>query len=114
MDAAHPDAGHFAKLERLYVAAPTNAYYRPEIRIGPGSAEIRLAIRPDIPHAMQAVHGAVYIKLLDDSGYFAVNSLVTNTVVLTTSFTIYFLRPVAEGIVTARGRVLHQGRRTFL
>jgi uncharacterized protein (TIGR00369 family) len=112
--AAHPDAGHFARLERLYLAAPTNAYYRPEIRIGPGSAEIRLAIRPDFHHAMQAAHGSVYFKLLDDAGYFAVNSLVTDTFVLTTSFTIYFLRPVAEGIVTARGRVLHPGRRTFL
>ena len=112
--AAHSDAEHFAHLERLYRAAPTNAYYRPEIRIGPGSAEIRLAIRPDFHHAMQAAHGSVYFKLLDDAGYFAVNSLVTDTFVLTTSFTIYFLRPVSEGIVTARGRVLHPGRRTFL
>ena len=113
-DAATPDAAHFALLERLYVAAPTNAYYRPQIRIGPGSAEIRLEIRPDFHHAMQAAHGSVYFKLLDDAGYFAVNSLVTDVLVLTTSFTLYFLRPVSEGLVTAHGRVLHQGRRTFL
>ena len=34
--AAVPSAEHFRRLERLYLAAPTNDYYRPTIRIDDG------------------------------------------------------------------------------
>lgn len=37
-----PSAEHFRRLERLYLAAPTNAYYRPTIRIGEGRADGRV------------------------------------------------------------------------
>src|SRR5678815_3727876 len=94
---------HHRRLERMYLSAPANEYFRPEIRIDEGTAEVRLAVRPDFFHAASAVHGSVYFKLLDDATFFAASSLVEDVFMLTTSFTIYFLRPVSTGTVRARG-----------
>jgi uncharacterized protein (TIGR00369 family) len=105
---------HQRKLERLYAAAPTNAYYNPSISIGAGIAEIRIDVRRDFFHAAAAVHGSVYFKLLDDAGFFAANSLVPDVMVLTANFTIYLLRPVSSGTLTAHGKVLSSGGRQFL
>ncbi|HZI78008.1 MAG TPA: PaaI family thioesterase [Vicinamibacterales bacterium] len=105
---------HYRKLERLYIAAPTNVYYRPTISIGAGVAEIKIDVRSDFFHAAAAVHGSVYFKLLDDAGFFAANSLVNDVMLLTASFTLYLLRPVASGALTARGKVLHSGGRQFV
>ena len=105
---------HYRKLERLYLAAPTNAYYMPAIHITTGKAEIRLQIRPDFFHAAAAVHGSVYFKLLDDAAFFATNSLVTDVLVLTANFTVNLLRPVSAGELTARGAVISPGTRQFL
>jgi uncharacterized protein (TIGR00369 family) len=105
---------HHRKLERLYMAAPINVYYRPTISIGAGIAEIQIDVRSDFFHAAAAVHGSVYFKLLDDAGFFAANSLVSDVMLLTANFTVYFLRPVASGAMTARGKVLSSGGRQFV
>ncbi|HYC61743.1 MAG TPA: hypothetical protein VEK79_19470 [Thermoanaerobaculia bacterium] len=63
-------AEHWRRLEKLYLTAPTNAYYKPAIRIGNGICEIEVDARPDFHHAAHAVHGSVYFKLLDDADYF--------------------------------------------
>lgn len=105
---------HYRKLERLYVAAPTNEYYKPQISISRGTAEIRVQVRPDFFHAAAAVHGSVYFKLLDDAGFFAANSLVPDVIVLTANFTVNLLRPVTSGMLTALGKVLNSGSRQFL
>ena len=108
------DETHCRALERIYLHAPTNEYYRPEIRVGAGESEIRIAIRPDFHHAAHAVHGSVYFKLLDDSGFFAANSLVPDVFVLTSNYTVHLLRPVSEGVLVARGRVVHASARQFV
>jgi uncharacterized protein (TIGR00369 family) len=105
---------HYRKLERLYVSAPTNAYYKPSISVAEGIAEIQIDVRPDFYHAMAAIHGSVYFKLLDDAGFFAANSLVTDVWLLTANFTIHLLRPVSSGRLTAQGKVLNPGGRQFL
>ena len=105
---------HHRRLERMYRSAPTNEYFRPEIQIGEGTAEVRLVVRPDFFHAASAVHGSVYFKLLDDATFFAANSLVDDVFVLTTSFTIYFLRPVSSGEMHARGRVVNRSTRLII
>lgn len=108
------DEAHWRSLERIYLSAPTNAYYQPSIRIGNAEAEIRVTARPDFHHAAHAVHGSVYFKMLDDAAYFAANSLVRETYVLTSDFTIHLLRPVAEGVMVAKGRVVHATGRQFV
>jgi uncharacterized protein (TIGR00369 family) len=105
---------HFRKLERMYQAAPTNAYYRPVLRVAEGEAELEIAVRPEFFHAAAAVHGSVYFKALDDAAYFAVSSLVTDVLVLTVSYNIYLTRPVSEGVLRARGRVVHRSRQLLL
>ena len=65
---------HHRKLERLYLSAPTNAYYKPAISIGAGIAEIQIEVRSDFFHAAAAVHGSVYFKLLDDAGLLGIES----------------------------------------
>ncbi len=102
---------HWRALERLYRSAPTNEYFRPAIRIGEGVATITLDVRSDFFHAAGAVHGAVLFKLLDDAAYFAVNSLVTDGLVLTTEFSLHFFRPVSTGSLVATGSVQSPSRR---
>ncbi len=105
---------HYRKLERMYATAPINEYYQPKIRISEGHAELVIQVREDFFHAAGAVHGSVYFKSLDDSAFFAVNSLVDDAFVLTTSFNIYLTRPVSEGEIKATGRVVHRSRRLFV
>src|SRR5437868_12086267 len=105
---------HFSALERMYIDAPINRFFMPSIHIEKGSAVIRMAVRPDMHHAANAAHGAVYFKMLDDAAFFAVQSLVTDAFVLTVSFTVYLLAPVVSGEMRAVGSVVHHSKRLFL
>ena len=105
---------HYRRLERMYMAAPANEYFKPEITVGDGTAEVRLAVRPDYFHAASAVHGSVYFKLLDDATFFAASSLVSDVFVLTASFNIYFLRPISAGTMTARGTIVSRSSRLLI
>jgi len=105
---------HFQALEAMYVNGPINQFFRPLIHVAEGEAEIRMAVRSDMHHAAHAAHGAVYFKMLDDASFFAVQSLVTDTFVLTVSFQVYLLAPVVEGEMVATGKVVHQTKRLFL
>ncbi len=109
-----PNEEHYRKLERMYAGAPVNAYYRPVIRVGEGTAEVRIAVREDFYHAARAVHGVAYFKLLDDAAFFAANSLIEDVFVLTVSFNSYLTRPITEGEMIATGRVVHRSRRLLL
>ena len=106
---------HFRRLERMYATAPINEFFAPRLRIPePGVAELRMVIRPDFHHAAHAAHGAVYFKALDDATFFAANSIVEDVFVLTVSFNLYLTRPVTEGEVIARGRVVSRSKRLYL
>ena len=98
---------HFRRLEKMYLSAPVNGFYRPEIQIEEARAEISIPVRKELMHAAAAVHGAVYFKVLDDACFFAANSLVIDVFVLTASFNIYQMRPVNEGVIRGVGRVVH-------
>ena len=109
-----PGAEHYRKLERMYLSAPTNAYYAPTISIAEGRAEVTIAVRPEFCHAAGAVHGSVYFKLLDDAAFFAANSLVDDLFLVTVSFNLYLTRPVSEGRMRAFGHVVHRSQRLFI
>ena len=102
---------HFRRLEDHYHAAPTNRYYQPRLTVSDGAATVEVEVREDFYHAMNAVHGSVYFKLLDDAAFFAANSVVTDAFVLTVTFNLFFSRPVTEGTMTATGRLVHRSRR---
>ena len=108
------DAEHYRKLERMYLAAPINEFFKPTIKIGQGSAVIKVEIDRRFFHAAQAAHGAVYFKSLDDAAFFAVSSLVEDRFVLTSNFNLYMLVPIAAGIIRAVGKVVSGGGSSFL
>ena len=105
---------HWRRLELLYLGAPTNEYYRPAIHIGEGVAEIRIEIRREFHHAANAVHGSVYFKMLDDAGFFAANSVVEDVLVLTSDFSLHLFRPVSEGTLIAKGKLVNAAKRIFV
>ena len=97
----------------MYANAGINQFFRPALHIEEGRAEIRMAARPDMFHAAGALHGAAYFKMLDDAAFFAVQSLVPETFVLTSTFTVYLLAPVTDGELVCEGRVVHRSKRLF-
>ncbi|HKS04878.1 MAG TPA: PaaI family thioesterase [Gemmatimonadaceae bacterium] len=101
---------HFRRLERMYVGAPINQFYLPTIRVSDKQAQVTVTVRKDFHHAAHAAHGSVHFKMLDDAAFFAANSVVEDVFVLTVNFNIVLLRPVADGVITATGRLVHQSR----
>ncbi len=114
MNPTMPGEEHWRKLERMYDSSPLNAFIRPRMTVGEGTAEVVIPVRSELFHAAGAIHGSIYFKALDDSAFFAVSSLVEEFFVLTASFTLYLLRPVSEGELRARGRVIHRSSRLFV
>jgi uncharacterized protein (TIGR00369 family) len=109
-----PNEEHYRKLERMYASAPINDFFQPVMRVSEGQAVVTTQVRRDFFHAANAVHGALYLKMLDDAAFFAVNSLVTDVFVLTVSLNAYLVRPVSEGELKAVGRVVHRSRRLYV
>ena len=107
------DAEHYRKLERMYAYAPVTQWYGATIHVDDGTSQVEIAVRPEFHHAAHAVHGSVYFRALDDAAFFAANSRVAEVFVLTVSFTVHFMRPVKDGLLRARGRVVHGGGRLF-
>jgi uncharacterized protein (TIGR00369 family) len=115
-ESAEPGASvHWHALERLYASAPINRFFRSRLSIpAQGQARIDFAITPETFHAAGAAHGTVYFKMLDDAAFYAANSLVTDRFLLTTSFSLQFLRPIRAGEVRAEGRWISGRKRVFV
>jgi len=107
---------HFKKLEQMYRHSNINTevYEGAQIEISGGKAEIRLNVTERYHHALGAMHGSVYFKMLDDAAYFAVSSKVEDVFVLTTTFNLHFLRPVKKGNIRAEGRIKFTSKKLFV
>lgn len=105
---------HFKKLENMMHSAPFIQLTGARVVVKQGEAEIILPVRHEFLHSAGAMHGALYFLALDNAAFFAVNSLVEDVFVLTTSFTTYLTRPVSEGTVRSVGRVVNQNRTQFI
>jgi uncharacterized protein (TIGR00369 family) len=107
---------HFEKLERMYLQANVNTmiFDTTTCVISEGYSEIGLKISKKYFHALGAIHGSVYFKLLDDSSFFAVNSIVEDVFVLTTSFNINLIRPANSGLLKAIGEIKYKSRDLFV
>ena len=90
----------------MYLVAPINELYKPSINIAKETAEITIAVNAQFFHAANALHGSVYFKMLDDAAFFAANSLVEDVFVLTVTFETKLLKPVVEGELVAKGKVI--------
>lgn len=112
-----PNEQHYRKLENMYhQGAPINTtfYQSKKMTIGEERATITMQVEPKYFHAAGAMHGSVYFKLLDDAAFFAVQSIVEDVFVLTTSFNLHFLRPVNAGSVRSEGTVQFRSGSLFV
>jgi len=107
---------HFEKLERMYLKSNVNInlYETTQCNIEYEKATISIEISDKYFHALGAIHGSVYFKLLDDASFFAVNSIVTDAFVLTTSFNMNIIRPANEGQITAIGKLKFKSKNIFV
>ena len=106
---------HFRKLERMYLSARVNTQHFPttSVEIGKGTARIGIVVDDSYHHALNAMHGSVYFKLLDDAAFFAVSSLVRDVFVLTTSFNLNMIRPHVSGPIYAEGKVRFSSKEIY-
>jgi len=99
---------HFRYLETLYLKGAINDIYKPKIEVLQGACVIRQEVSSRHFHAGGALHGSVLFKLLDDSAFFAANSIEFENFVLTGTFSIKFLKPVNNGLLIAKGLFLNR------
>jgi uncharacterized protein (TIGR00369 family) len=98
----------------MYLKAPINDFYLPEIKIEEGRCEIRMEVKSGFFHAADAVHGSCIFKLLDDAAFFAVQSVVESNFILTHKFETTFKKPVKQGVIIGKGRFeISEGRDFF-
>jgi len=105
-----PTESHYRKLENMMHSAALVSLTGARVKISERTAEITLPVKREFFHAAGALHGALYFMALDNAAFFAVNSVVEDVFVLTTSFTIYITRPVSQGVIRAVGRVVNSSR----
>lgn len=101
---------HFNKLRNMYLQANINAmiFDTTTCTISQKKSEISLNITEKYFHALGAIHGSIYFKLLDDAAFFAASSVVEDVFLLTTSFTINITKPVSQGTIKAIGNIRFQ------
>ncbi|MGC6400101.1 PaaI family thioesterase [Sphingomonas sp. FW199] len=111
----HGAAAHFRALESLYAAAPINRLFLSRLEIPElGVARIHFELDERYFHAAGAAHGTSYFKMLDDAAFYAANSRVSDRFLLTTSFNLFFTRPLRKGPVIAEGRWISGERRVYV
>lgn len=110
------DMEHFEKLKNMYLSANINRqiFDTTECKIEFEKATISLTISEKYFHALGAIHGSVYFKLLDDAAFLAVNSILKDVCVLTTSFHSNMIRPANSGKITAVGKLKYKSRNLFV
>ncbi len=105
---------HYRKLENMMHSAPIVKMAGARVKVSEGCAEITLPVKDDLFHAAGALHGSMYFLALDNAAWFAVNSLVKDVFVLTTTFNIYITRPVSNGMIKAIGRDVNSSKTQFI
>jgi uncharacterized protein (TIGR00369 family) len=105
---------HFKKLENMYHAAPFQELIKSKLKISEGEAELEMVIDPILHHAANAIHGFVYFKMMDDVAIFAANSMEKEFFLLTSSFNLYFLRPVQSGKIRGVGKVVRRTKSQYI
>lgn len=106
---------HYRQLEKLYQSAGIQQFIDgSQLTVKHQSAEITLPVQPKYNHGANAMHGALYFKLLDDAAYFAVASVVQDVFIVTSSFQINLVRPVTGGTIRAVGRLRTLGKNLFV
>lgn len=101
---------HFDRLIRLFQSAPINKgiFKNSSIDLAEGKAEYLFKVDQSFFHGANALHGAIYFKLLDDAAYFAAATLITDHFLVTKSYEVHFVRPVHLELLIAKGQVIEK------
>lgn len=92
--------------------SPFARWFQAEVRRREGGeAELLLPVREEFLQGQGLVHGGILAALLDSALGQAVESLGVK--VVTAELSVNYLRPVREGVLWARGFVVHAGKRLF-
>ena len=105
---------HYEKLERMYHRAPFNKDLGSTLQVQDGKSTVKASVRVKMHHAGNIMHSAYYFILLDNATFFAANSLVHDTLLLTQSFEIDFLLPVKRGNLTCEGKFQEKRTGTYI
>jgi uncharacterized protein (TIGR00369 family) len=77
-----------------------------------GAATLHLTVRDPLRQNRGVVHGGVTASLIDTAAAFAILTLLeADQSTTTVDLTIHYLRPILQGRISARARVLRLGRR---
>lgn len=113
MSAAPLPPEELSRLEDAFASVPYARLLGIEIvALERGAAALALTVRPELTRMAGILHGGALASLLDTASAFAVLSVSEpGTHTVTVDLTLHFLRPVSDGRVEARARVLRAGRR---
>jgi uncharacterized protein (TIGR00369 family) len=102
-----------ARLREAFASVPYAHLLGIEIvRLERGEATLSLRSRPELMRMAGIMHGGALASLMDSASAFAALTMLGADVhTVTVDLTLHFLRPVTEGLVEARARVLRAGRR---
>jgi len=104
---------HYRKLEQMYATAPVNDVIPCTVAIEHGRATVTVTTGPHLWHAAGSLHGSMYFKGLDDAAFFAAQSAVLETFVLTAHFQLDLLGRVTGSELRAEGTLLNIEGRTL-
>jgi uncharacterized protein (TIGR00369 family) len=77
-----------------------------------GAATLSMSARPELERFGGIMHGGALASLADTASAFAVlSTLEPEEQTVTVDLTLHYLRPITEGKLTARARVVRAGRR---
>lgn len=104
----NPD--HFQMLTTMMLNSPFVRQFDCDATVREGWAEFTVLVDEDHYHGAGSVHGSLYFFALDNAAMLAANSIITDSVVFTTDFTVGFLRPMQNGVIRAVGNLIKSGQ----
>jgi uncharacterized protein (TIGR00369 family) len=82
------------------------------ISIEPGTAELKMQVRPDMHNGVGWLQGGILAAIADEAMALALYSMLSGTEgIATISESTSFIRGVQEGDILAKARVIRKGRR---
>ena len=82
------------------------------ISIEPGTAELKMQVRPDMHNGVGWLQGGILAAIADEAMALALYSLLSgNEGIATISESTSFIRGIQDGHIVAKARVIRKGRR---
>ncbi len=101
-------------LEFLYLEAPGNELIDPGISVSEGETDIMIPLPAELLSAGGNTLSTLCFRVMNDSAYYAVSSLLGRTSVVTLSFNASLTRALPSGELLARGRFVGMSGNRYL